>query len=94
MQKGSKMRKIFVKYYTGYIGQEGTDVLEFDEADTDEMISEDCYCAAIDHAAAYGIEMCSDDCDDEDCEMEHPGNSGIEAGWEDYVPEKHDPYLY
>lgn len=88
------MRKLFVKYSTGYYGMDGYDVIEVPEDESDEDISEELYYQAVQHASHYGIEMCSDDCEDDDCQLEHPGNSNIVASWEEYIPEKHDGRLY
>lgn len=87
------MRKLFVKYSTGYCGMDGYDLIEFPEDESDEIISEELYYQAVEHASQYGIEMCSDDCDDEECMLEHPGSSNIEAYWEEYDSKKHDGYL-
>lgn len=87
------MRKIFVTYHTGYCGMDGHELVEFLETDSNELISEDLYIMAVQHAESYGIEMCSEDCDDEECTLEHPGSTNIEAYWEDYDPKKHDMYL-
>lgn len=73
------MRKIFMKFYTGYCGEEGADMWEVEDDTTDREIDEMVGEAATDHAMAYGRE------DDEDC-------YGIEGCWEDYVPAKHDMY--
>lgn len=73
------MRKIFMKFYTGYCGEDGVDVWEVEDDDTDRDIDEMVNEAAIDHAMAYGRE-------DED------DYYGIEGWWEDYEPEKHDMY--
>lgn len=87
------MRKLFCKYHTGYCGEDGCELVEFPEDMTTDQIDEEVYWAAVEHASQYGHEMCSEDCDDEECEMEHPGNSNIEGSWEDYNAEKHDMYL-
>jgi hypothetical protein len=87
------MRTLFVKFETGYCGSEGTCLMEFQDDSSDEEIDEEVYYAAVDHAASYGFELCSDDCEDEDCEMDHPGSSNICGSWVDYDPKLHDRHL-
>jgi len=53
------MRKLFVKYSTGYCGMDGYDVIEFPEDEPDETISKQLYYQAVQHAESYGIELCS-----------------------------------
>lgn len=87
------MRKLFVTYHTGYCGMDGYDVVDFPEEASEEEIGEELHYAAVDHASRYGIEMCSDDCDDQECELEHPGSTNIVASWQVYDPKLHDMYL-
>lgn len=84
------MRKIFVTYHTGYCGEEGHDVVEMPDDMTDDQISDEVYWAAVEHASHYGHEMCTDECEDENCENEHPGDGRTEGSWEDYDAEKHE----
>ncbi len=88
------MKKMFVTLETGYCGSTGHELVEFDDNATEEQIAEECYWMAVQHAQSYGYEMCSDDCEDADCDMEHPGTSNIEGYAEPYDPEKHDGLLY
>ncbi len=85
------MIKYFVRFYTGYCGSEGAEVIEFPEGY--KFIEEELWYQAIEHASMYGYELCDDDCDDYECEMEHPGNTNIDFSYELYVPEKHDRYI-
>ncbi len=89
------MRKLFVKYSTGYCGMDGYEVLEFPEGVSDEDIDKELYFVAVEHAQSYGIEVCPDGdfCEDDECEYEHEGSTNISACWEDYIPEKHDMFL-
>lgn len=83
-------KKIFFHLHTGYCGEDAYEVVEFEDDATDEQISDCGYDMAMAHAASYGRELCDADCEDEDCEMEHPGNTNIEGSWEIYNPEKHN----
>lgn len=87
---------MFVTFNTGYVSMTGHDLMEFPEDMTDEDIDQECYYGAVQHAQSYGIEMCpeGDYCEDDDCEYEHEGSTNIEGCAVDYVPEKHDMYLY
>lgn len=84
------MRRIFFKYSTGYVGYDGVDCFEVNDFVTDDELNEMAFWQAVEHASRYGIEMCDEDCEDENCKLEHPGNSNIEGSWEIYDPEKHD----
>ena len=85
------MRAIFFKYHTGYCGEDGCEVVTVDDNVTEDDLSYMAYQGAYDHASSYGRELC--DSEDDECEMEHEGNTNIEGTWEDYVPEKHDQLL-
>lgn len=87
------MRTLFVKFETGYCGMDSACLMEFEDDTPENDIDEEVYCAAINHASSYGIEMCDDDCEDKDCELEHPGNSNICGSWVDYDPKLHDSLL-
>ncbi len=87
------MRTLFVQYHTGYCGMDGAELMEVYEDTPDEEIDLEVYYAAVNHASSYGIEMCDEDCEDEDCELEHPGNTNIEGSWVDYDPKLHDSLL-
>lgn len=84
------MKRIFFKYYNNQVGKEGCDCLEVEDDTTDAEIDEMAYYQAIDHAESYGIYLCDDECEDPDCENEHPGDTHIEGAWEIYDPKKHD----
>ena len=87
------MYKYFVSMYTGYCGSDGHDVVESDVELSEEDCSLEAWEMAVQHAAAYGYELCSNDCEDDDCDMEHPDNTNIEGSMVPYVPEKHDMHL-
>lgn len=89
------MRKLFVKYHTGYCGMDSYELVEVSDDDSDEDIAEMLYVQAVQHAESYGIEFCTngEECEDSECEYEHEGSSNIEASWELYDPKKHDCYL-
>lgn len=85
--------KYFVTMHTGYMGSEGHEVVDFPKGMSDDDIQMECYYMALDNASMYGYDMCDDDCEDDDCEYEHPGNSNIEGHAVPYVPAEHDMYL-
>lgn len=85
------MKRIFFTYHTGYCGQDGCDAVEVEDDLTENGLNEMAWQQALEHASSYGIELCSDECEDEDCEMEHPGNTGIEGSWEPFDPQLHNP---
>lgn len=89
------MKKMFVKYHTGYAGMDGYELLEFDDSYTEEQIAEEVFWQAVQHAESYGVELCpeGDDCDYQECEFEHLGSTNIEGYAVPYDPEKHDCYL-
>lgn len=84
------MRKIVVFIHTGYCGEDTVQLEEVSDDETDEELHELAWEMAVDHASSYGHELCSDECEDDECEYEHPGMTNIEGYWEDYVPDKHD----
>jgi len=86
------MPKYFIKLHTGYVGMDGYELIEADNLDE---ANEAAYYMAFEHATMYGVELCpnGDDCEDDECEYEHPGNNSIEGSAELYDPEKHDMYL-
>ncbi len=88
------MKRLFVTFETGYCGMEAHELFEFEDDCTDEEISAELWGAAQEHASTYGIELCPDDdyCDNEGCEFEHSGNTGIDFSFVEYVPELHDRY--
>ncbi len=75
------------------MGEDGYDVLEYEDSVTDEEIDEDVWLMAVQHAESYGHELCSSDCEDEDCEYEHIGSTNIEGSWELYDEYKHEGYF-
>jgi hypothetical protein len=84
--------KYFVTMHTGYVGSTAHDVVDlegFEEEQRDSIFWE----MAVDNAASFGYELCDDDCEDPDCDMEHPGSTNIEGFGVPYVPEEHDMYL-
>lgn len=84
------MKRIFFKYSNGAVGCEGVDCFEVNDDVSDDELDEMAYWQAVEHASRYGIELCDEDCEDENCEMEHPGNTHIDGYWELYDPKKHD----
>lgn len=78
-----------MKYRTGYAGEGCNELIEVPDTITNEELDEWAWEGAVEHAQSYGREMCTDDCRDDECEMEHPGNTNIEGSWEPYDPEKH-----
>ena len=82
---------IFVTFCTGYCGSDNTQLYRVNEVNA--AVEEELYVAAIENAEQYGYEMCTDDCEDDDCDMEHPGSTGIDYDWVEYDPEKHDSRL-
>lgn len=84
------MKRIYFSYENNQVGCEGNDCFEVEDDITDDELDEMAYCQAIDHASHYGIYMCDEECDDEDCESEHPGDGHISGSWELYDPAVHD----
>ena len=87
------MRKIFITLHTGYCGSTAHEVMEVEDTTTEKELNQMVWEMAVDNAASYGYDLCSDECEDAECEMEHPGSTNIEGFWVDYVPEKHDMKL-
>lgn len=84
--------KYFVTLHTGYCGSTSYEVVElsdFEEQHRDSIFWE----MAVVNAEYCGYDLCHDDCEDPDCEMEHPGSTNIEGFGVPYVPEEHDMYL-
>lgn len=82
--------RIFFKYRTGYCGSDGYDCLDLPDNYTDEDLDEMAWEQAIEHASRYGYYLCDEECEDINCEYEHPGTTNISGSWEVYDPEKHD----
>ncbi len=87
------MKRIFFRLHTGYCGSDAHDVVDYEDDITEDELDEDAYRMAVENAARYGYELCSEDCDDDECDLEHPGSSNIEGSWEVYDPKEHDKYL-
>ena len=85
------MRKIFVKTGTGFIGEEGYEVIEVEDNYSEEEINDIAYQMACDQASMYGHEVGT--YDDEDDEYSEYSDDQLEYYWEDYDSEKHDCYL-
>lgn len=79
------MRRIYFHYETGYAGEDGNDVLEFDDGVTDDMLNEEAWLGAVANAEMYGRYI--GDIDD-DTEDEYTSDQ-VSGDWEDYDPEKH-----
>lgn len=58
---------------------------------TDDMLHEDCYQAALEHAELYGY--CEPYDYDEDEDEPEDISHGIEGSWEIYDPDKHNMLL-
>jgi hypothetical protein len=82
--------KIFFTYRTGYCGSDGHDCFEVEDDLTDEDLDEMAWEQAIEHASRYGYYLCDEECEDINCEYEHPGNTNISGSWEPYDAKKHD----
>lgn len=78
--------KVKFTFHTGFVGSSTTEVFDVDDDITDDELDAWAWDSAVEHAASYGYELCSDECDDEDCEYDHPGSTSIEGSWEK-VPE-------
>lgn len=87
------MFKYFVTMETGYCGSTERDIYESPIELTDEEQCDIAWAMAVDNASSYGYELCDDYCEYDDCEMEHPDNTGIDGYMVPYVPEEHDMYL-
>lgn len=85
-------KKIFFHLTTGYCGEDAYTVEEFEDDATDEEICDVAQALAEEQASHYGRYMCSEDCEDENCEDDHPGSSNIEGSWVLYDPKKHNMY--
>lgn len=86
-------RVLFVTMCTGYCGSDNHQLISVPEGADDDYISSICWEMAVENASAYGYELCDEECEDEECEMEHPRSTNIEGYWEDYVPKTHDVNL-
>ncbi len=95
------MRKIVFFYSTGYVGMEGAALVEYPDDVTEDILNEEAWQHAVQHAESYGIYPEEDlqDISDEEYEaMEESGeldnySHNIEGYWEDYNAEKHDGLL-
>ena len=99
------MRKIFVKMGTGFVGENGYELIEVEDNYSEEKIYDIVYDMAIDWASGYG--HCVGVYEDEDDEYSEYSDENLEYSdenleysdenleyyWEDYEPEKHDRYL-
>lgn len=88
------MAVIFCEFFTGVVGTEDTRVIRIADhmLDTPEL-DDELYSCAVDNAMSFGIELCDEFCQDEDCENEHPGDGHIDFFYEIYDSEKHDGQL-
>ncbi len=83
---------MFVTLRTGYCGMDARIVMSFPDDMSEDDMCEEMWCEALQNAESYGIEMCSDECEDHNCELQHPGSTSIEYSFEPYVPKKHDSF--
>ena len=85
------MKKWLVRLETGYCGSDVCEVIEFPKGMSEDEIEREAEILAYDNASQYGYEMCheGEDCEDDDCDMEHPSSTGICAIVEPYDHELH-----
>lgn len=92
------MKKYFVKYYTGFVGEEGTDVLEFPDDEPMHIIEQVAWEQAVQWAEMFR-EVIGDDVSDEELEeMDEDGQNytsiqDVDFFLEEYDSEKHDCLL-
>ena len=85
--------KYFVTLHTGYCGSDAHELLDLPDDMSEDDICDLTWEMALENASSYGIEMCHDECEDDDCDYEHPGSTNISGHAVPYVPKEHDMYL-
>jgi hypothetical protein len=86
------MKRVFFRLHTGYCGEDGYDVIDYDDDVTTDELDQDAWYKAVEWASSYGRDLCDEYCDDPECESEHIGSTNIEGTWAWYNPEEHDRY--
>lgn len=90
------MKQLFVKLETGLVGSEAYVLYDWEDGVSEDQMLEELQCLANDNASMYGIYPPSEFDEElgEDDESGETISDDIGFTYEDYVPEKHDGYLY